>query len=114
MLGREPVVGYESISSSARCDLPDEIPVCVGGSEVEPAAMHVNDRSALLRARRSCPKSGDPSDGIGFEGHVRRSRDSLHHVVERTAGGRSSELALECCNAARSAFAATESCWLTR
>jgi len=49
---------------------PDEIPVPAGGSEVEPAAMHVNDRGAFPR-RAGSPEAGDPSDGIGFEGHVR-------------------------------------------
>src|SRR2546425_10105431 len=99
MLGSEPIVWYERISASARRDVPDEIPVGAGGSQVEPAAMHVQDRRALVRARRFCPEPGDPTDGIGFEGHVRRSRDSLHEVVERAARRRSCQLALECCDA---------------
>jgi len=52
MLGSEPTIGYESISSRARCDVPDEIPVRAGGSEVEPAAMQVNDRRAFPRPRQ--------------------------------------------------------------
>src|SRR3981081_3305402 len=85
ILGSEPIIGYESISSSARCDVPHEIPVCTGASEVEPAAMRVKNRRALFRPRRVRPPAGNPSEGIGLEAHVCGSRDSLHHVIERTA-----------------------------
>src|SRR5438445_9576640 len=99
MLGSEPILGYESISSSARSNVADEIAVGVGGSQVEPAAMHVNDRRTLPRPRRFRPPAGDPSDGIGYEGHARGSRDSLHDGVERTAGSRACELDFEGCDA---------------
>src|SRR5467141_780069 len=95
MLRSEPIIGYESISSGARSDVADEIPVRAGASQVEPAAMHVKDRSAGSRPCRFRPPAGDPSDGIGFESHVRGSGDLLHDGVERTAGSRSCELALE-------------------
>jgi hypothetical protein len=78
--------------------VPDEIPVRAGGSKVEPAAVRVKDRRALAGPRRFRPPAGDPSDGIGFEGHVRGSHDSLDDVVEWTAGSRSSELTLEWCD----------------
>src|SRR6266576_7030004 len=99
MLGSEPIIGYESISSSAGSDVADEIPVRAGGSQVEPAAMHVQDRRAVSRPRRFRPQAGDPSDGIGCDGHVRGSRDALHDGVERTAGTPSCELAFEGCDA---------------
>src|SRR5439155_10701941 len=93
------IIGYESISSSARSEVADEIAVRVGRSQVEPAAMHVKDRRALSRPRRFRPEAGDPSDGIGCEGYVGGSRDALHDGIERTAGSRSCELAFEGCDA---------------
>src|SRR3989449_8069279 len=99
MLRSEPIIGYERRSASARGDVADEVLVRTGGPQVEPAAVEVKDRRALSRPRRFRPQAGDPSDGIGCDGHVRGSRDALHDGVERTAGSRSCELAFEGCDA---------------
>jgi len=61
MLRSEPIIGYERIGSSARSDVADEIAVCAGGSQVEPAPMQVQDRRSLSRPRRFRPPAGDPS-----------------------------------------------------
>src|SRR4051794_14939291 len=95
MLGSESIIGYERLNPSARREVSDKVSVSLGTSQVEPAAMQVKDCGALLSPRRFRPPPGDPTDRIGFEGHIRGNRDSLHHRVERTASGRPRELPLE-------------------
>lgn len=46
MFGSEPIIRYQNIGACARSDAADEVPERLGGSPVEPAAMHVNDRGS--------------------------------------------------------------------
>ncbi len=71
MLGSEPIIRDESIGAGVQSDVADEVPVRLGRSPVEPAAMHVNNRGSLPGMRRLGPPAGYPSDGRGFKGHAR-------------------------------------------
>jgi len=62
MLGSEMIIRDESIGIGVESDLADEVPVRLGRSPVEPAAMHVNNRGPASGLCRLGPPARYPSD----------------------------------------------------
>jgi hypothetical protein len=94
MLGSEPVIGYESIGSCTGSNVAYEVPVGLGRSPVEPAAMQVKHRSSFLAVCGPRPPAGNSSDRIGLKRDAPRSGDAFNDGVERAASGTPFELTL--------------------
>ncbi len=60
MLGCEPVIRYESVGAGAQSDLTREIPVCLGGSPDEPAAVDVDIAAPALACAGLAHQPGIP------------------------------------------------------
>src|SRR6202035_4159655 len=82
-----------ALIGNSRRRLANEVPVRLGRSQVDPAAMRVNNRGSLSGLRRVGPPAVYPSNGRGIKSHTVWYCDSLHEVVERTAAGGSLDLA---------------------
>src|SRR6476620_2258626 len=94
MFGSKPIVWDKCFGSGPCSDMPDEVAVGFGGSEVEPTAVQMEDRFAGPRAHRLYPKSRHAAEGLYFYGDVVARDDALHESIEWRA----------CCGPCRSAL----------
>src|SRR5471030_1892936 len=85
MLGREPIVRDERLRSCSRGDVPLEMTGRLGGPQVEPSPVQIEDRLVRSKLRRTNPEPRDPANGIGFERHVVARQHSLHDGIEGLA-----------------------------
>lgn len=113
MLGSEPVIGYESIGPCAGSNVTHKVPVGLGRSPIEPAAMQVKHRSFFLGVCVPRPPAGNSSDRVGLKGDAARGRDVFNDGVERAAAATPSSLPFMPATMLRRAVIAAESSGLS-
>ena len=83
MLGCKPIVRNERLHPGVRGDVTDEMSEGLGGPEVEPPRVQMQNRIVGRRCDWANPETRDTSDRLRFEGHVVARQNALHEGIER-------------------------------